>query len=260
MEQRGATMKRSLLMVIPCLLIASGLWAQPSKDPRGFEGAWTGSFIHHGQAPRNWTYVFQNIHDNTCTGYMWNGTKRTPWARCVIKDGEISLYYMPTGTTPNFSGRILSPTQLEMDVHATTAPTAAERAAGVKSQPEIHKFIATKEPPDIVKTHVDPTQTGGVDRTHMGVYRALADLIMENLKRGDMVSAAKLARILEISWDRGEEDLHTKSPQVWGGIDTAMDDFVLPIIGYQKAAPDPAKVDAARQAFGAKLKDAETTK
>jgi hypothetical protein len=260
MEQRGEIMKRSMLMVIPCLLIATGLWAQQSKDPKGFEGVWTGSFIHHGQAPRNWTYVFENIHDNTCSGYMWNGTKRTPWVKCVIKDGEISVYFIPAQTTPTFSGRILSPTQLELGAHATTAPTAAERAAGVTSQPEIHKFIATKQPADIVKTHVEATQTGGVDRTHMGVYRALADLIRDSMKRGDMVSAAKLARILEIGWDRGEGDLHTKSPQVWGGIDTAMDEFVLPIIGYQKAAPDEAKVDAARKAFVAKLKDADAAK
>jgi hypothetical protein len=229
-----------------------------SKDPKGFEGAWTGSFIHHGQPPRTWTYVFENIHENTCRGFWWNG-QRHPWAWCVIKDGEISAAGDPQQKTPTVSGRILSSTQLELGWHATRAPTDAERAAGVQApQPDIHKFVATKQPAGYANTLIDPTQIGGVDRGHMGIYRTLADLMVENMKKGDLVSAAKLGRVLEIAWDRGEEGLHTKSPQVWGGIDAAMDEFVLPVIGYQKAAPDPAKVDAACKVFVAKLKDAET--
>jgi hypothetical protein len=253
-------MKRSMLIVIPCLVIGSGLFAQESKDPRGFEGAWTGSFIHHGQPPRTWTYVFENIHDNTCTGFIWRGSTRSPWAWCVIKDGEISAAGDAKQTTPSVSGRILSPTQLELGWHATTAPTDAERAAGVKPQPEIHKFVATKQPAGYAKTLVDPTQIAGVDRSHMGVYRALADLIVEMMKKGDLATSAKLCRILNISWDRGESDLDTKLPKVWGGVDGAMDALILPIMAYEQAKPDAAKVDVAYKAYLGKLKEAEAAK
>ncbi len=249
-------MKHTLPVVL-CLLVAPCLWAQSSKDPKGFEGAWIGSFIHHNQPPRTWTYVFEDVHDNTCTGFFWTGTRHL-WTRCEIKDGEITVY--SGGKTPTVTGRILSPTQLELGWHAWAVQTAAEREAGAPPRPEIHTFIATKQPPEYVQTLVDPTHVAGVDRSRMGVYRALAELIVDSVKKNDLETAAKLSRILEIAWDRGETELNTKSPKIWGGIDAAMDAFVLPIIAYQKTPPDAAKIDAACRAFLDTLKRADSAK
>src|ERR1700734_758831 len=43
-----------------------------------------------------------------------------------------------------------------------------------------------------------------VDDTHMGSYRALAELSHEAFEKGDVARAAVLARILERTWDKGE--------------------------------------------------------
>jgi hypothetical protein len=107
-----------------------------------------------------------------------------------------------------------------------------------------------------------PSQTAGVDNTKMGTYRALAELSFQAFKKGDGVTAAKLARILERAWDSseeggGEKALAKTNPQLFEQIDRAMDVFIKPLIGYEKAAPDPAKVESAYNAYLELLKQAE---
>jgi hypothetical protein len=104
-----------------------------------------------------------------------------------------------------------------------------------------------------------PNATAGVDNTKMGAYRALAQLSFETFKGGDKALAAKLARILERTWDRSEEGsgnntLHTINPTLFQQIDQAMDLFIKPIIAYEKTTPDPAKVAAAYDEYIRKLK------
>src|SRR5580700_1497322 len=48
-------------------------------------------------------------------------------------------------------------------------------------------------------------QTSGVDDTKMGPYRALAQLAYEASQKGEGPTAAKLARILERTWDKAED-------------------------------------------------------
>jgi hypothetical protein len=77
------------------------------------------------------------------------------------------------------------------------------------------------------------TQTSGVDDTRMGSYRALAQLSFQAFGKGDLATAGQLARILERTWDRGEEHGGEKSlgktdPELFRQIDYAMDTFIAP--------------------------------
>src|SRR5580704_3114980 len=104
-----------------------------------------------------------------------------------------------------------------------------------------------------------PYAIAGVENTRMGAYRALAQVSLEAFKGGDKALAAKLARILERTWDRAEEatcnsTLHTTNPTLFQEIDQAMDLFIRPIIAYEKTTTDPAKVEAAYDEYIRKLK------
>src|SRR5260370_14636733 len=99
----------------------------------------------------------------------------------------------------------------------------------------------------------------GVENTKMGAYRALAQLSFEAFKGGDKALAAKLARILERTWDQGEEGscnnaFKTINPNLFQQIDQAMDLFIRPIVAYEKTPPDAAKVEAAYDDYVRKLK------
>jgi len=96
-----------------------------------------------------------------------------------------------------------------------------------------------------------------VDNTKMGAYRALAELSYQAFQKGDNATAAVLARILERTWDKGEGDLRKSSPDTWSAIDSSMDGFIKPVMGYASSAPDPAKVEAAYNTFLEKLKQAD---
>jgi hypothetical protein len=85
---------------------------------------------------------------------------------------------------------------------------------------------------------------------NMTPYRTLAADTLTAFKAHDIPTAKKKARELEVAWDSREKALQKKSPDVWGQIDKAMDDFIKPIPGK---SPDPAKVQAAYDAFIAKL-------
>jgi len=85
---------------------------------------------------------------------------------------------------------------------------------------------------------------------NMTPYRALAADTLAAFKANDIATAKKKARELEVAWDGREKALKKKSPDLWGQVDKAMDDFIKPIGGK---APDPAKVQAAYDGFIAKL-------
>jgi hypothetical protein len=213
-----------------------------AQDPNAFEGAWAGSFTHNNQ-PRNFVYVFEKIQGTTCSGFFWTVNQHA-WTKCEIKDGQISAY---AGSPPvlTVTGKAISSTELQLTWHA---------------QKQIYSFFATKQTTEFRRTLIDPTEVAGVERQHMGIYRALSELIMDSFKKKDFATAAKLSRIMEISWDRGETELNTKSRQTWGQIDAAMDKFILPIIDYKKTMPDVSNVTAAYQTFLEKLKDGEQVK
>jgi hypothetical protein len=106
------------------------------------------------------------------------------------------------------------------------------------------------------------TQIAGVDNARMGAYQALAQLSFQAFQKGDMATAAELARILERTWDAAEEhggpnSLGAKNKDLFEKIDEAMDVYIKPIIHYSTKAPDPAAVKAAYADFLTKLKQGD---
>lgn len=105
-------------------------------------------------------------------------------------------------------------------------------------------------------------QTAGVDDTKMGPYRTLAQVIFTASQKGDAVTAAQLARVLELLWDKAEDyggdtALSKKDHKLFDEIDKAMDRFVTPLKEYKAKAPDAAKVKAAYNHYLEKLKLAD---
>jgi hypothetical protein len=105
-------------------------------------------------------------------------------------------------------------------------------------------------------------QSAGVDNTKMGAYRALAQQVFAEFQKGDVASAAMLARVLERVWDKGEDyggdtALKKTHPDLFEQIDKAMDEFITPLTEYKTKAPDPARVKAAYNAYLEKLKLAD---
>jgi hypothetical protein len=105
-------------------------------------------------------------------------------------------------------------------------------------------------------------QTAGVDDTKMGPYRALAQVIFSASQKGDAVTAAQLARVLELLWDKAEDyggdtALSKKDHKLFDEIDKAMDQFVTPLKEYKTKAPDTAKVKAAYNTYLEKLRMAD---
>jgi hypothetical protein len=91
---------------------------------------------------------------------------------------------------------------------------------------------------------------------NMTPYRVLAADTLAAVNAHDLSTAKKKARELEVAWDKGEKALEKKSPDLWGQIDKAMDDFIKPIM--KQKSPDPAKVKTAYDGFIAKLQGAVT--
>jgi hypothetical protein len=105
-------------------------------------------------------------------------------------------------------------------------------------------------------------QTAGVDDTKMGPYRALAQVIFSASQKGDAATAAQLARVLELLWDKAEDyggdtALSKKDHKLFDEIDKAMDQFVTPLKEYKTKAPDAAKVKAAYNTYLEKLRMAD---
>ena len=105
-------------------------------------------------------------------------------------------------------------------------------------------------------------QTAGVDDTKMGPYRALAQVIFSTSQKGDAATAAQLARVLELLWDKAEDyggdtALSKKDHKLFDEIDKAMDQFVTPLVEYKTKPPDAAKVKAAYNTYLEKLRMAD---
>jgi hypothetical protein len=93
----------------------------------------------------------------------------------------------------------------------------------------------------------------GVDASRMGAYRALAELTFQAFQKGDLPASARFARILERTFEKGEEHGGEKSlskvnPKLFEQVDHSMDAFVEPIEEYVaegRARPTAATVEAA---------------
>ena len=110
--------------------------------------------------------------------------------------------------------------------------------------------LAQTQDPSRVKNPLYPDHfLVPVDKTHAGQHRALAMLAYQLFQKGDLATAATVARILECEWDRVEKDFKKASPDLWKEIDDEMDALIHPIITSAKARPDPAKVQAAYEAY-----------
>lgn len=108
--------------------------------------------------------------------------------------------------------------------------------------------------------HFPPT--AGVDDSKMGPYRALAQLIYAASQKGDNATAAKLARILERTWDKaedygGETALSKTNHAIFDQIDKAMDHFIGQLVAHPSASPDAAAVKAAYNGYLEILKQAD---
>ncbi len=104
-------------------------------------------------------------------------------------------------------------------------------------------------------------QTAGVDDTKMGPYRALAQLALAAIQKGDGATAAKLARILERNWDKAEDyggdtALSKTNHALFEGIDKAMDTFINPLL-KNAPSPDLNAIKAAYNTYLEKLKLAD---
>jgi hypothetical protein len=109
-------------------------------------------------------------------------------------------------------------------------------------------------------------QIAGVEMTRMGAYRALARLTYQAFQKGDNVTAAELATILNRTWDQGEWHNQTDGPDgSWckanhaacKGIDLAMDLFLRPVVRYNTEPVDPAAVKSAYHNYLLALKKAD---
>jgi hypothetical protein len=105
-------------------------------------------------------------------------------------------------------------------------------------------------------------QSAGVDNTKMGPYRALATLAFNASQKGDNVTAATLAKILERTWDKSEDyggdtALSKTNKKLFDEIDKAMDQFVSLLVDHPTSAPDPARLRAAYTNYLDKLKQAD---
>jgi len=105
-------------------------------------------------------------------------------------------------------------------------------------------------------------QTAGVDNTKMGPYRALAQLIYSAAQRGDIATAATLAKILERTWDKAEDyggdtAISKTRHAAFEQIDKAMDQFISLFLDHPGAAPDAAKLKSAYNQYLEKLKLAD---
>jgi hypothetical protein len=110
----------------------------------------------------------------------------------------------------------------------------------------------TMAPAQEAKPAVDQSQQAAVAAAvddNMTPYRKLATDALNAFQAHDIPTAKKKARQLEVAWDTNEKTLRKKSPDVWGQIDKAMDEFIKPL----GKSPDPAKVQAAYDAYIAKL-------
>src|SRR5580700_4856160 len=102
-------------------------------------------------------------------------------------------------------------------------------------------------------------QTAGVDNTKMGPYRALAQVAYAASQKGDYATAATLAKVLERTWDKGEDyggdmALSKTNHALFEEIDKAMDQFITLL---QHASPERNAVQSTYNTYLEKLKLAD---
>lgn len=118
----------------------------------------------------------------------------------------------------------------------------------------VHMILATTLGP----MPLPAQQSGPVpQKTAMSPYRELAETAYRSFQKGDNETAAKTARSLEVAWDSNAGFLERKSSAVYHEIDSAMDAFIKPLIGYAKNPPDEMGVKAAYESFVGKLMKAD---
>jgi hypothetical protein len=105
-------------------------------------------------------------------------------------------------------------------------------------------------------------QTAGVDNSKMGPYRALAQLAFAASQKGDNETAAKLAKILERTWDKAEDfggdtALSKTNRALFDDVDKSMDRFISILLNHATTAPDPAATKAAFNEYIGKLQLAD---
>jgi hypothetical protein len=88
-------------------------------------------------------------------------------------------------------------------------------------------------------------------------YRFFANVIMDRFQQGDIATAARVAHIMELSWDNESERLTDQNRDVWRRLDAAQDEFIEPVkSGYlttNPRAPDPVRVANAYKEYLAVL-------
>ncbi len=102
-----------------------------------------------------------------------------------------------------------------------------------------------------------PASVAGVGNSKFGTYRALAELSYDAFQRSDYATAAKLARVLERTWDHCETAFEKSSPEKFEEIDTAMDAFIKPVMHYTSSNPDSTKVGQAYKEYIERLTKAD---
>lgn len=71
-------------------------------------------------------------------------------------------------------------------------------------------------------------------------YRFFANAIFDRFQEGDIATAAKVAHIMEISWDRESDRFNNQTKDIWTRLDTVQDEFIQPIKGgYLSENPHP---------------------
>jgi hypothetical protein len=98
-------------------------------------------------------------------------------------------------------------------------------------------------------------QTAGVDNNKMGPYRALAQVAYAASQKGEYATAAALAKVLERTWDKGEDyggdiALSKTNHALFEDIDKAMDQFVTLLMDHPTSAADPAREDCLQRLSG----------
>ena len=114
-------------------------------------------------------------------------------------------------------------------------------------------FLAGKSATDVVYIKPNGGAAGLNANARLDYYRSLAKQAVEAVTKSDFAGATKLAKDLEQQWDDNESALRKTSPELWGQVDEAMDDFIHPIIHADGNVPPADKLNPVYKTFLDKL-------
>jgi hypothetical protein len=139
---------------------------------------------------------------------------------------------------------------------------SATRTSPLALAASLFFFLAILSSPSASAQEKRVPQSAGVDNSKMGPYRALAQVAYAASQKGDNPTAATLAKVLERLWDKAEDyggdtALSKTNRALFDQIDKAMDKFITLLTEHPAAAPDPAKLKAAYNAYLEKLRLAD---